>query len=161
MAGQSGMMRAMCGMVLLLMLAAPARAVEADEILKDPALEARARAVSAELRCLVCQNESIDDSGAGLARDLRVLLREMLTAGASDAEVLAFLTERYGDFVLLRPRFTPATWALWLGPFALLGLTSVLLLRRRTVTPPAELTPHEQARLERVIGDDRLPPPAI
>jgi cytochrome c-type biogenesis protein CcmH len=90
------------------------------ERLADPALEARARALSQELRCLVCQNQSIDDSNADLAHDLRVLVRERLVAGDSDANVLAYLTSRYGDYVLLRPPVKPATWALWFGPPALL-----------------------------------------
>lgn len=110
----------------LLLLGAEAGAVEPDEMLKDPALEARARAISRELRCLVCQNQSIDDSNAGLAHDLRVLVRERLKAGDSDAQVMAFITARYGDFVLLRPPFKPTTYVLWLGPLAvfLMGLAA-------------------------------------
>ena len=103
-----------------LALAAPARAVTPDEQLPDPRLEARARALSQELRCLVCQNQSIDDSNAPLAHDLRVILRERLAAGDTDAQAKAYLVTRYGDFVLLRPPFQPDTWALWLGPFAVL-----------------------------------------
>jgi cytochrome c-type biogenesis protein CcmH len=105
---------------LFVMLAAPALAVLPDERLADPALEARARTLSQELRCLVCQNQSIDDSNADLAHDLRVLVRERLVAGDSDTQVLAYLTSRYGDYVLLRPPVKPATWLLWFGPPMLL-----------------------------------------
>ncbi|MDJ0897067.1 MAG: cytochrome c-type biogenesis protein CcmH, partial [Alphaproteobacteria bacterium] len=90
--------------------------VSPDEMLDDPALEARARALSKELRCLVCQNESIDESDADLARDLRKIVRERLVAGDTDDEVIGYLTARYGDFVLLNPPVKPLTWALWFGP---------------------------------------------
>jgi cytochrome c-type biogenesis protein CcmH len=119
--------------------AGPAAAVDPDEMLKDPALEARARHISQELRCLVCQNESIDDSEADLARDLRRIVRERLAAGDSDRQAIDFLRARYGDFVLLKPPFEPATWALWLGPAAILagaGLVLVALRRRRRAEPP-------------------------
>src|SRR5882757_5642552 len=112
----------------------PASAVMPAERLADPALEARARALSQELRCLVCQNQSIDDSNADLAHDLRVLVRERLGAGDSDAQVLAYLTSRYGDYVLLRPPVKPTTWLLWFGPPLLLvagGLAILLAWRRR------------------------------
>jgi len=117
----------------LLVLAAPAGAVQPDEVLADPALEARARSIGQELRCLVCQNQSIDESDAPLARDLRILVRERLTAGDTDAEILAFVTARYGDFVLLEPPFKPKTWLLWLAPAAilLLGAFGVLTMARR------------------------------
>ena len=115
------MRRLALGLVLLA-LASPARAVTPDEQLKDPKLEARARAVSRELRCVVCQNQSIDDSEAPLAHDLRVILRERIAAGDSDDQARAFLVARYGHFVLLKPPFEPATWALWLGPLAVLAL---------------------------------------
>src|SRR3954468_8332537 len=114
-------------LLLVVMVAMPSFAVLPDERLADPALEARARALSKELRCLVCQNESIDDSNADLAHDLRVLVRERLVAGDSDQQVLAYLRSRYGDFVLLRPPFEPATWFLWFGPPGLL-IPSVLAL---------------------------------
>jgi len=119
---------------ILLAASVSARAVEPDEILKDPVLEARARAISTEVRCVVCQNESIDTSNAGIARDLRILIRERLTAGDSDAAVFAFLVARYGDFVLLRPSFKPETYLLWLAPFAIMltggGAIVVMLVRQ-------------------------------
>ena len=110
-----------------------ANAVEPNEILKDPVLEQRARALSQDLRCLVCQNQSIDDSDAQLARDLRVLVRERLTAGDSDQAVVDYVVSRYGDFVLLRPPFKAATLVLWFGPIiiALSGLTGLILFFRR------------------------------
>lgn len=145
--------------LLLVACAAPALAVLPDERLSDPALEARARTLSQELRCLVCQNQSIDDSNADLAHDLRVLVRERLTAGDSDAEVLAYLTSRYGDYVLLRPPVKPATWLLWFGPpLLLLAGGGVILLswrRRRAaaLAPPAPLDADEQARLARLMRE--------
>ena len=102
------MMMRLAFVLIALLIAAPALAVQPEEMLADPVLEARARAISKEVRCLVCRNESIDDSNAGLARDLRLLVRERLTAGDSDAEVLNYLVERYGEFVLLKPRFSIA-----------------------------------------------------
>jgi cytochrome c-type biogenesis protein CcmH len=135
-----------------LLTAAPAQAVQPDEILPNPALEARARNLSKDLRCMVCQNQSIDDSDAPLARDLRILVRERLVAGDSDAEVLDFLTARYGDFVLLKPRLTAHTALLWLAPFAvvLAGVWAVIaFLRRRddaAAATPA-LSADEQRRV--------------
>jgi len=121
-------------MVALLALAGPARAVQPDEVLTDPALEARARAISQDLRCLVCRNESIDESNAPLARDLRMLVRTRLQAGDSDEQVIAFLVARYGEYVLLRPRVGGANLVLWLaGPcllLAALGLAGAYLRRR-------------------------------
>jgi cytochrome c-type biogenesis protein CcmH len=138
-------------------LAAPgARAVEPSERLADPALEARARTLSQELRCLVCQNQSIDDSNAPLAHDLRVLVRKRLVAGDSDQQVLDYIVARYGVFVLLDPPFAPVTWLLWLGPPALLlGAAAIFVgrARRRQPEPPAELTAEEQARAERLLGE--------
>ena len=138
-------------LALLLTLATPVLAVRPDEILADPALEARARALSQELRCLVCRNENIDDSDAELARDLRLLLRERLTAGDTDAEAMAFITDRYGEFVLLNPTATGANLLLWFaGPLMLLagGAVALTMLRRRQSAPePAALTPEDQARL--------------
>jgi cytochrome c-type biogenesis protein CcmH len=145
-------------LALALLTAAPAWAVQPDEVLSDPALEARARALSKELRCMVCQNQSIDDSAAPLARDLRLLVRERLTAGDTDQQVLDFLVARYGEFVLLRPRFNWHTALLWLiPPGALLGGAVVLLwIGRRRARPPKAsegegLTPGEQARLARLL----------
>jgi cytochrome c-type biogenesis protein CcmH len=145
--------------VLFILLAMPAIAVLPDERLADPALEARARALSQELRCLVCQNQSIDDSNADLAHDLRVLVRERLGAGDSDAQVLAYLTSRYGDYVLLRPPVKPTTWLLWFGPPLLLvagGLAILLAWRRRRADTPTRSVPlsaDEQARLARLLKE--------
>ena len=128
-------MRRLALIALLIALAAPtaALAVEPDEILRDPALEARARNLSSELRCLVCQNQSIDDSAAPLARDLRVLVRERLTAGDSDSQVLNFLVARYGEFVLLKPRFELHNLLLWgLPPVVLVaGMIALFVTARR------------------------------
>jgi len=123
-------LRLFASVVLVLQLTWPVQAVEPGEVLKDPSLEARARHISQELRCLVCQNQSIDDSSAELAGDLRILVRERLAAGDSDAAVLAFVEARYGEFVLLRPRLAPHTLLLWLTPLLLLGGAAVALLRR-------------------------------
>ena len=150
--------------ILVLMLAglagAPAHAVQPDEIMPDPAKEARARDLSRELRCMVCQNQSIDDSDAPLARDLRVLVRERLSAGESDRQIIDFLVARYGEFVLLRPSWSARTALLWLAPLAALLLGAVALVvgaRRGTgrsdATGPqaAPLSPEEQARLADVL----------
>ncbi|TMJ40029.1 MAG: cytochrome c-type biogenesis protein CcmH [Alphaproteobacteria bacterium] len=133
------MKRLLFAFILLLTLAAPLHAVQPDEILSDPVLEGRARALSAGLRCLVCQNQSIDDSNAPLARDLRLLLRERLKAGDSDDQAVNFVVARYGDYVLLRPRFMPETWLLWIGPFALLLIAAAFLyIRRRRIESSVE-----------------------
>jgi cytochrome c-type biogenesis protein CcmH len=128
-------------------------AVQPDEALKDPALEARARALSAGLRCLVCQNQSIDDSEAPLARDLRLLIRERLVKGDADDQVVNFIVDRYGEYVLLKPRFEARTILLWAGPFVVL-LLAALYLWAKARRPPADreapLTPEEQAALERL-----------
>lgn len=149
-------------LVLTLMLAAgPAQAVQPQEMLADPQLEHRAREISKNLRCLVCQNQSIDDSDADLARDLRVLVRERLKAGDSDTQVVDYVVKRYGDFVLLRPPVKESTLVLWAGPavIALLGLLAVFAFyrRRRGQTAPAArpLTPEEKARLEKLMQGDR------
>lgn len=151
------MMRRFVALLALLMtLAAPALAVQPDEILKDPALEARARGITSELRCMVCQNESIDDSNAPLAKDLRVLVRERIVAGDTDLQVKEFLLARYGEFVLLRPLFTLRNAVLWLAPFGILLLGAFIIFkmarekRRTEVTP---LTAAEKAELERVLGN--------
>ena len=135
-------------------LTTPVHAVQPDEILKDPALEGRARGISAGLRCLVCQNQSIDDSDAPLAKDLRVLVRERLKAGDSDGDVRDFVVQRYGEFVLLRPVFGAHTLFLWLTPVLVLALGGLGLygaLRRRPA-PSAPLDEREQAELDRILG---------
>ena len=140
---------------LLLALAGPAVAVAPDEVLPDPALEHRAREISAELRCLVCQNQSIDDSDAPLARDLRVLVRDRLKTGASDADVRSFVVERYGEFVLLRPVLAWHTALLWIGPLVVLvsAASGILSLRRRKVSASdAPLTPDERERIRAIGG---------
>lgn len=149
------MMRAAGILALMLALACPpALALTPDELLKDPALEARARAISAELRCLVCQNQSIDDSEAPLAHDLRSLVREQITAGKTDAEIMAFVVDRYGQFVLLKPRLGSDTLILWGTPFAVLLLAGAgLLLRRRraAAAPEAPLSAEERQLLEKAL----------
>jgi cytochrome c-type biogenesis protein CcmH len=136
--------------------AAVAWAVEPSERLANPVLEARARAISQELRCLVCQNESIDESSAPLAHDLRLLVRRRLVAGDTDRQALNYIVARYGVFVLLDPPFEPVTWLLWLGPPALaLGAGAALLWRARWQHPdPApELTPEESARAAALLSE--------
>ena len=135
------MLRSLLLAFLLLLSALPAGAVQPDEMLKDPVLEARARELSEELRCMVCQNQSIDDSDATLAKDLRILVRERLTAGDSNDAVKAFLVARYGDFILLRPPFEWRTLLPWTAPFLLLiiggafALLGARRLRRSAVVP--------------------------
>jgi cytochrome c-type biogenesis protein CcmH len=140
----------------------PALAVQPDEVLTDPALEGRARTLSKELRCMVCQNQSIDDSDAPLARDLRLLVRERLKDGDSDSQVIDFLVARYGEFVLLKPRLSLHTALLWFGPPTLLcggALALFLIARRRNRRAPDEqvkpeggdLTASEQARLAELL----------
>ncbi|HKY87522.1 MAG TPA: cytochrome c-type biogenesis protein [Pseudorhodoplanes sp.] len=131
-----------------------AHAVQPDEILPDPALETRARNLSRELRCMVCQNQSIDDSDAPLARDLRLLVRERLKAGDSDTQIMDYLVARYGDFVLLKPRFTSHTALLWLLPFLVLiaGAAALLVLRRRQQNRSSvRLSDEEEARVAEVL----------
>ena len=155
------MTRLLAALAMLLCLACGGAqaATSPDEVLADPALEQRARALGKELRCLVCQNQSIDDSDAELARDLRLLVRERLVAGDSDAEIIAFLTARYGDFVLLKPPVRPATWGLWFGPLLVLlvaGLGVAIYLRRRpNRTPPAApLSAEERARVDALLEEE-------
>jgi cytochrome c-type biogenesis protein CcmH len=141
---------------VLAALSLPALAVNPDEVLSDPNLEARARSITAQLRCLVCQNESIDDSNADLAHDLRVLVRRHLVAGDSDEAVVTFVRQRYGDYVLLKPPVKPTTYLLWFGPALLLigaGGASFWALHRRQqgVTPPAPLSEIEQQKLTRLL----------
>jgi cytochrome c-type biogenesis protein CcmH len=158
-------MRCWLRLIAILLALGPAShalAVQPDEILKDPAQEARARVLSKQLRCMVCQNQSIDDSDAPLARDLRILVRERLQAGDSNSQVLDFMVQRYGEFVLLRPRLHWRTALLWLAPAVLLiggALILFLLARRRRGTSPADaalpqggaLTPDEERRLAGLI----------
>ena len=144
-------------MALAIGLAAPAFAVQPDEVLADPVLEARARDLSAELRCMVCQNESIDASNAPLARDIRLLLRERLQKGDSDRQVLDYLVSRYGEFVLLKPRLSAHTLLLWLTPLLVLlagGWMVVSGLRRRRQPETAPLSAAEEAELQKVLSDD-------
>jgi cytochrome c-type biogenesis protein CcmH len=140
-------------LLALTLLGAPALAVQPDEILKDPMLESRARAISQELRCMVCQNQSIDDSDAPLAKDLRVLVRERLTAGDSDNQVVDFLVARYGEFVLLKPRFSAHTLLLWLAPLGVLIISAMAFVfaRRRMAAGPEHLTPEEEARINALL----------
>jgi len=144
---------------VLCLLAAPAFAVQPDEILDDPALEERARDISAGLRCLVCRNESIDDSNAELARDLRLLVRERLLEGDSDREVVDYVVDRYGEYVLLKPQTGGSNLILWLaGPAMLLlgGGLAAFYLRRRATAPAvdeAALSEEEQARLRDIMKD--------
>nr|WP_283949545.1 cytochrome c-type biogenesis protein [Limobrevibacterium gyesilva] len=146
-------------MLVLLALAGAALAVTPSERLADPALEARAREISKGLRCLVCQNESIDDSNADLAHDVRVKLRERLLAGDSDAQAVQFIVDRYGDFVLLQPPMRPATYVLWFGPGAVLLLAAggmAIAFRRRHATDdavPPPLSDAERERLDRLMRE--------
>ncbi len=147
-------------LLLTLLLAAPAFAfIAPDEILPDPAQEARARAITAELRCVVCQGQALDESEAPIARDLRMIVREQIVAGRSDGEVFAFLTDRYGEYVLYRPPFTLANAALWLaGPVLLLvgGTIAFGFVRRRAAAPAPDrpaLDEEERGRLSRIMED--------
>jgi len=136
----------------------PAFAVNPDEVLADPALEARARDISKGLRCVVCRNQSIDDSNAGIAHDMRILLRERLSAGDTDQQAIAYFVARYGDFVLLKPPVRPATYLLWAGPFLLLGITvvgfAVYIARRRNTAQPDEPMSEEDRKLVDAILND-------
>lgn len=150
------MMRRMLVAFFLLLSSLPALAVNPDEVLSDPALEARARALSAQLRCMVCQNQSIDDSNADLARDLRVLVRDHLKKGETDEEILAYLVSRYGEFVLLKPTFSERNLILWGSPVILIilgGLTMAIWARRRAgKATGTELTEAEKAKLDQIIS---------
>ena len=141
----------------LLMTAVPALAVQPDEVLPDAAMEARAREISKGLRCLVCRNENIDESNADLARDLRLLVRERLVEGDSNEQVIDYVVDRYGEFVLLKPTLTGANKLLWVaGPLMLLAALFVginFVRRRQNESDVAELTPEEQARLEAIMKD--------
>lgn len=149
--------RLLAAVLFTLIAAAPALAVRPDEMLKDPQQEQRARALSAELRCLVCQNQSIDDSDAELARDLRLIVRERIKAGDNDGQIITYLVDRYGEFVLLKPRFGWHTLILWAGPFAILLIGGVVVWRqarvKRVAVADAPLSPEEQAALKRALGE--------
>jgi len=145
---------ALC-VVMLSLFAFPASAVEPSEMLPDPALEARARDIGRSLRCVVCQNQSIDDSNAEVARDMRRAVRERLVAGDDDQKVFAYMVARYGDYVLLKPPFKAGTWALWLGGPLVLLIAGVALLiaarRRKPLVPPPSLSDEEQRRLNALL----------
>jgi cytochrome c-type biogenesis protein CcmH len=143
-------------LVVIALASASALAVQPDEVMKDPALESRARALSAELRCLVCQNQSIDDSDAPLARDIRLLIRERIGKGESNDAVRDYLVSRYGDFILLKPPLKPETLLLWLSPVLVLGLgvVGVLLARRRAPSATPRLSAEEEARLAALTNSD-------
>ncbi|KAF5884588.1 MULTISPECIES: cytochrome c-type biogenesis protein [Rhizobium] len=149
------MMRRLLLAVVVVLMAAPAFAVNPDEVLADPALEARARALSAELRCMVCQNQSIDDSNADLAKDLRLLVRERISDGDSDEAVLNYIVSRYGEFVLLKPRVSMKTVLLWGAPVLLVlagGLSLLVFARKRAGKPTgSKLTADEQAKLSELL----------
>jgi cytochrome c-type biogenesis protein CcmH len=140
--------------LILLLAATPALAVNPDEILPDPALESLARTITRQLRCVVCQNQSIDDSEADLARDMRRVVRARVVAGESEQQVLDFMVVRYGDFVLLDPPFKPKTYALWIGPWimlALAGMVALLWFRvKRTISAPASVPPLSAAEIARL-----------
>jgi cytochrome c-type biogenesis protein CcmH len=149
-------------MVIFLFLSAfvsAALAVQPDEMLQDPALEARARALSQTLRCMVCQNESIDESNAPLARDLRILVRERIKAGDTDAEVREFLVSRYGEFILLEPPVTPRTLLLWGIPLIVLvlGGIGIALARRRQTHSAPPLSQDEKRRLAAILCENKNP----
>jgi len=154
-----GLRRLAVAFALLWIAAGGALAVEPGEILKDSALEARARVLSEELRCLVCQNQSIDDSDAALAHDIRVLLRERLTKGDTDSQAIGFLVARYGEFILLKPPFNWHTLVLWLVPPGVLVIGGLVAAggywkRRNRPTEPAPLDAAESADLQRLLSDD-------
>lgn len=154
------MIRAAILCALLLTFASAAGAVEPSEVLDDPILESRARALSTHIRCLVCQNQSIDDSNADLARDLRILVRERLVAGDSDQGVLDYLSSRYGDFVLLKPPIKPETWALWFGPIGIFLLAfagaAFYFRGRRHAVPQGgdQLAADEVEQLSQLLRED-------
>jgi cytochrome c-type biogenesis protein CcmH len=145
-------------LIAAVLSAAPAFAVLPGEQLADPKLEARARAISQDLRCVVCQNQTIDDSDATLAHDLRLIVRERLSAGDTDEQVKAYIVRRYGPYVLLKPPLEPATVLLWFGPLVVLvagAAGSWLYLRRRLDRRDAILTKDEEAALARILAEDR------
>jgi len=146
-------------MLLLALAGGPVLAVQPDEMLSNPKLEARARAISKELRCLVCQNESIDDSNADLAHDLRVLVRQRLVAGDSDEQVKQYIVARYGNYVLLKPPFISETYLLWFGPLILLigasGVAAIYFRRAARAGAAAPLSEDEARRVDALLEDGR------
>ena len=141
-------------LILLCVIASPLWAVEPDEVLDDPILEERARVISANVRCVQCQNEPIDTSNASIARDLRILIRERLVAGDTNAEVNALLVSIHGDYVLFKPPFKPSTYLLWLGPFALIGIGGIavaLTLTRKAKPEGAPLSAGDQAEIDKLL----------
>ncbi len=156
------MRRLIASLVIFIALVVPALAlVDPAERLADPVQEERARAISKNLRCMVCQNQSIDDSDAELAGDLRAVVRDRIQAGDTDEEVYDYVVARYGDFVLMTPRFGPSTWLLWLGPaFVLLiggGVVLFVIRRHRTRPVASSLSAEEEARLAKLLGSDENP----
>lgn len=152
--------RALYGLLAVLAVTGAAGAMGVDPPMDDPALEARAQEIFKSLRCLVCQNQSISDSNAGLARDLRIIVRERLEAGDSDAAATGYIVARYGDWVLLRPPFKGTTYVLWLGPALILVLAGAvggafLVRGRRGARRPEPLTPDEEARLAALLNDEQ------
>ena len=145
----------LAGALLLLLTVSAGAVSNPAELLPDPVQERRAEAIGAQLRCLVCQNQSVEDSDADLARDLRRIVRQRVVAGDSDRQVMHWMVARYGDFVRLRPPFEPLTWVLWLSPLLALlaGLAAVLLARRRGVSPAAPLDAAERNRLARLLQE--------
>ena len=144
-------------LTLSLFVATLAQAVEPGEVLEDPALEARARVISQDLRCVVCQNETIDESNATLAQDMRRLVRQRINAGDTNEQVIAYMVDRYGDFVLLRPRVTPQTWLLWFGPILILvlgGVVVVRVMKRPTSNVGEALSQEELGRLNSLLPED-------
>lgn len=144
--------------ILALIFALPLHAVEPDEVLENPVLETRARELSTEIRCMVCQNQSIDDSDAPLAKDLRILVRERIKEGDSDEQVLSYLVARYGEFVLLKPRFTASNAVLWITPIGILLLGGGIAIysfrrRKKQSTPETPLSEAEHAALKKILSD--------
>jgi cytochrome c-type biogenesis protein CcmH len=153
------MIRLFILLIMLVFVTAPALAVEPDEMLKDPVMETRARDISKNLRCLVCQNQSIDESDAELARDLRIIVRERLMAGDSDAGVLEYVVARYGDYVLLKPPFKSVTYALWFGPIFIIGITGfagyrIFRRRKKPTGSETDLSKKEQDQLRSILTEE-------
>ena len=158
------MHRLLVPLVFMILLPLSAQAVEPDEMIADPVLEERARVISKDLRCVVCQNQDIDSSNAGVARDLRLLVRERLLEGDSNNQVMAYIQARYGDYVLLKPPFKPSTYALWGTPIALtliallFGLNIVMRGRRKSALP--ELTEAEERQVAKFIDNEKSGDPS-